>query len=509
MSLLGIDVGTIGCKAVAFSEEGRELSASYREYDIESPEPGWAVLDSARVWERVRQVIREAAGEAESAHGDPVRALAVCSMGEAMVPVTRDRQILGPSIMNFDSRGSEYVRSLTAFQNDKWLYRINGNTLANNYGLTKLLWIRDNQPELYEKADKFVNWGSFVTYMLGAEPVIDHSLANRSLLFDLDSADWSEELLSKSGLDREKLPKTEPSGKRIGTVSSAIASELGLSPETAIVTGAHDQVSNALGAGVIQEGQAMYGMGTFTCIVPVFEQRRPPGGMIKYGFNTEHHSVPGLFSLFIYHPGGVLVKWFRDTYAAAEHRQAKTEGRDIYPDLFAEVPDKPSRLMVFPAFSTLGPPDFVDDACGVIAGLYLDTTRGEILRGIIEGVTYLLYESVQHLPEVNIDVSSFIPVGGGSKSDVWIQIAADIFGVPFTRPEITEAGSLGAAILAGVGTGAFSSHEEAVSKMVRIDANFEPDMKKHGIYRELFQRYTKLWPLTSDYLREIARLPEK
>ena len=508
MSLLGIDVGTTGCKAVAFSEDGKELTAAYREYDISAPEPGWAVLDSTDVWEKVKEVVREAAGDAAAAHNDPVKSLAVCSMGEAMVPVTLEREILGPSIMNFDSRGGEYVRSMTEFQNDEWLYTINGNTLANNYGLTKLLWVRDHQPDLYEKADKFLNWGSFVTFMLGAEPVIDHSLANRSLLFDLDSANWSDELLSKSGLDRGKLPKTEPPGKQIGTVSPSIASELGLSPDTAIVTGAHDQVSNALGAGVIKEGQAMYGMGSFTCIVPVFETRRNPERMIKYGFNTEHHSVPGLFSLFIYHPGGVLVKWFRDTYAAAEHRQAKAEGRDIYPDLFAEVPDEPSRLMVFPAFSTLGPPDFVDDACGVIAGLYLDTTRGEILRGIIEGVNYLLYESVQHLPEIDIDVSSFIPVGGGSKSNVWIQIAADVFGVPFSRPEITEAGSLGAAILAGVGTGAFASHEDGVSKMVRIDAAFEPDPKKHKIYKELFRRYTKLWPLTADYLREIARPPE-
>jgi xylulokinase len=505
MSLLGIDVGTTGCKAVAFSEEGRELCAAYREYDISAPNPGWAILDSTDVWEKVKVVIREAAGTAAGEHNDPVTACSVTSMGEAMVPVTMDREILGPSIMNFDSRGGEYVRSMTEFQNDTWLYTINGNTLANNYGLTKLLWIRDNQPALYEKADKFLNWGSFVTFMLGADPVIDHSLANRSLLFDLDSADWSEELLEKSGLTGEKLPKTEPSGKRIGTVSASIASELGLSPDTAIVTGAHDQVSNALGAGVIKEGQAMYGMGSFTCIVPVFEQRRDTATMVQYGFNTEHHSVPGLFSLFIYHPAGVLVKWFRDTYAAAEHARAKAEGRDIYPDLFAEVPADPSRLMVFPAFTTLGPPDFVEDACGVIAGLYLDTGRGEILRGIIEGVNYLLLEGVQHLPEVDINVSSFIPVGGGSKSDVWIQIAADVFGVPFTRPEITEAGSLGAAILAGVGTGVFQSHKEAVSKMVRIDTTFEPDMKKHGIHRELFRRYTKLWPLTKDYLKEIAR----
>ena len=150
MSLLGIDVGTTGCKAIAFSERGEELAAIYREYDISSPEPGWAILDSLEVWRLVCDVIREAAGTAKGVYNDPVCALAVASMGEAMVPVGKNREVLGPSIMNFDVRGEEYLAELSAFRDSRWLYERNGNTLANNYGLTKLLWIRDHQRELYD-----------------------------------------------------------------------------------------------------------------------------------------------------------------------------------------------------------------------------------------------------------------------------------------------------------------------------------------------------------------------
>jgi len=498
MSLLGIDVGTTGCKAVIFSMGGQILASSYREYDFRHPEPEYAELDADEVWTKIREVIREAAAKSG---GDPVQALSVCSMGEAMVPVTADRTILGPSIMNFDARGGEYLDKLPDFQNDLYLYRINGNTLGNNYGLTKLLWIRDHQPELYEKTYKFLNWGSFVSFMLGSEAVIDYSLANRSLLFDLNRQDWSDELLSKAGLDYDKLPAAKPSGVQIGTLLPELAKELGLPGDLPIVTGAHDQCSNALGAGVIEEGQAMYGMGSFHCVVPAFQNRRDPKTMIRHGFNTEHHAVPDHFAIFIYQPGGMIVKWFRDTYAREEHKRAQEEGQDIYDTLFKELPDEPTNIFTLPHFSTMGPPDFTDDACGLITGLHLNTTRGEILKGIVESVAYTIRQGVEGLPDIDLDVRSFRAVGGGSKSDRWVQVLADVIGKPFIRPRITEAGALGVAILAGSGIGVFDSEADGAQAMLSIDREFEPDPKKHRVYNDLYVSYGKLWPLIGDYLR--------
>jgi len=502
VSLLGVDVGTTGCKAAVFSQEGLLLASAYREYDAQRPEPGWAELDAVEVWAKVKQTILEVVSSSAS---DPVTALAVSSLGEAMVPVTQDRQVLGPSIVaNLDLRGGEFLQDLKSALDDDRLYRINGNTLGTNYSLPKLMWVKAHRPALYDRAFKFLLWGSFVSFMLGAEPVVDYSLANRTLLFDVDREAWSEEMLELAGLDRSKLPHVAPSGTVIGTVSKPMAQELGLSDQVSIVTGAHDQCANAVGCGVIKEGHAVYGMGTFTCITPVFSERRAPRVMLERGLNTEHHAVPEKYVSFIYNQGGSLVKWFRDTFATAERRQAQETGQDIYAALISEIPDQPSSVIVLPHFTTTGPPEYISDSCGVIAGLRLETSRGDILKGIIEGDTFYLKECVVSLPPTGIEISDFRAVGGGSKSDAWVQICADIMGRPFVRPEIKEAGALGAAIIAGVGSGAFSSYQAGVEAMVRLERTFDPDHHKHELYQERFEKYKRLWPLTGAYLRDLA-----
>jgi xylulokinase len=225
--------------------------------------------------------------------------------------------------------------------------------------------------------------------------------------------------------------------------------------------------------------------------------------MIERGLNTEHHAVPGKYVSFIYNQGGSLVKWFRDTFAAAERRQAEEIGRDIYADLIAEVPEGPSGVMVLPHFTTTGPPAFVSDSCGVVAGLRLETSRGDILKGIIEGTTFYLKECVESLAPTGIEIADFRAVGGGSKSDAWIQVCADILGRPFVRPKITEAGALGAAIMAGVGSGAFPSYEAGVEAMVSLERAFEPDPQQHKRYESQFEKYRRLWPLMGKYLREL------
>jgi xylulokinase len=357
---------------------------------------------------------------------------------------------------------------------------------------------------MYEKAHKFLLWGSFVAFMLGADPTVDYSLANRTLLLDLDAEEWSGEILKLAGIDRAKLPDLAPSGQIIGTVSGHMAEELGLPAETLIVAGAHDQCATAVGCGVIEEGVSTYGMGTFICITPVFRERRPQRLMIERGLCTEHHAAPGRFVTFIYNQAGSLVKWFRDTFAAAEHHEAVAKGRDIYPSLFAEMPEGPSGLIVLPHFTTTGPPAFISNSCGIIVGLRLETPRGAILKGILEGITFYLKECLEMLPPTGIEIAEFRAVGGGSKSDNWVQLSADILERPFVRPKITEAGVLGAAIIAGVGANIFSSFEEGVEEMVKMDRVFEPNLRKSGPYRYQFEKYKRLWPLLSGYLHSLG-----
>lgn len=265
MNLLGIDVGTTGCKVIMISLKGEIQASAYREYDPQSPEMGWAQLDSTAIWEAVKSAIREVM----SIHPrTEILAVSVSSLGEALVPVSMDRQILGPSLLNFDIRGEEFLVDLAAQISDERLYAINGNTLGNHYSLTKLKWIRTYQPVLYDRTDKFLLWSSFIAFMLGADAVVDYSLANRTQLFDIHHRDWSDTLVELAGLDRVKLPEPIPAGKMIGTVAAHIASELGLPPGVRIVNGTHDQCANAIGCGAVNSGYTVYGMGTYHCITP-------------------------------------------------------------------------------------------------------------------------------------------------------------------------------------------------------------------------------------------------
>jgi len=500
MSLLGIDVGTTGYKLSAFSREGDLLASTYEEYDIQRPKPGWAELDTVQIWGMLKESMAYIASQSSS---DPVEALCVSSLGEALVPVTTDRKILGSSLLNFDSRGEEFLPALSDALKDEILYRINGNTLGNHYSLTKLKWIQKHQARLYERTDIFLLWGSFISYMLGADAAVDYSLANRTLLFDLDRESWSEEILDCVGLSVTKLPDTVPSGTVIGIVADHVANEIGLPAGVSIVSGAHDQCANAIGCGVIQEGNAVYGMGTYICITPVFSARRDSQLMIERGLNTEHHAVAGNYVSFIYNQGGSLVKWYRDTFAAAESQQAEAEGRDVYSELFAELPSGPSSVLVLPHFTATGPPDFITDSCGVMVGLTLETKRGDVLKGILEGTTFYLKVCVDSLPPTGIEIKDYRAVGGGSKSDAWIQLCADILGRPFHRPRITEAGALGAAIMAGVGTGVFSSFQEGVDSMVKTERTFLPDEAKRKKYRDRFEAYKEIWSRMGDFLREL------
>jgi xylulokinase len=236
----------------------------------------------------------------------------------------------------------------------------------------------------------------------------------------------------------------------------------------------------------------------------VFSSQPAPQLMIERGLNTEHHAIPDRYVSFIYNQGGSLVKWFRDTFAVKEHRQANEQGQSIYPALFAEIPAGPSSVVVLPHFTTTGPPEFIADSSGLIAGLHLETSRGEVLKGIIEGAAFYLREVIDSLPATGIQTRDYRVVGGGSRSDIWVQTCADILGQPFTRPVITEAGALGAAIMAGVGAGIFEDYAQGVAAMVKLERTFEPDLALHQRYQARYQHYRRLWPLMADYLRELA-----
>jgi xylulokinase len=493
MSFLGLDVGTTGCKAIVLSADAEILALAQREYDPLRPQPGWAELDSAVVWQQIQDAIREVT--AKVTH-DPIEAVCVSSMGEAMTPVSRERAILGNCLLGFDSRGAETTAKLAALDPVMFFERC-GNPVSTLYGGQKLIWLRDHQPELFERAYKFLGWADLVAYLLGGEPITDYSLANRTLFLDLKRKAWSNETLEYVGMPVEKLPALAQAGTVIGNVSRTIAESLGLPSNVCIVLGAHDQCVNATGSGVTRPGLAAYGLGTYICITPTFDTIPSAETMLASQLNVEHHTIPGLYVSFYYNlTGGALLKWFRDTFAPLETAHAQSRGLDVYDLLLAEMPVEPTNLMVLPHFAPTGPPYFDDQPGGLIAGLTLETSRGQFIKGLLEGVTYYFREGLERLAAAGIRIDEYRVTGGGARSDAWLQIKADILGRPLVRPKITEASALGAAILAGVGSGVYGSVEQAVDALVKIDRIFEPDARQHRLYNEAFAQYGLLYPFS-------------
>ncbi len=499
MSLLGIDIGTTGCKAGAFSTEGECLALAYREYPTLHPQPGWSELDSRVVMGRLEETVRDVSAATKA---DPITALCVSAMGEAMTPVSERGDILGNAILSADTRGAAYVEKLEADLGQEAFYAVNPNILAPNYSLPKLLWLREQKPEQYNSAWKFLLWGELAAFLWGGEAVTSYSHANRTMLFDVHREDWSDVLLAWADIPRQKLPRTAMSGAVVGTVASEKAAALGLPNNVSIVLGGHDQCLNALGAGVISGGKAVCGMGTIECITPVFDFVPDAAPMLTTGLSIEHHVLPGLYMSFIYNQSGVLLKWFRDVFASADARLLATDV-DIYDALLTELPDAPTGMLVLPHFDITGAPDYIADSAGVIAGLHTSTTRGAILKAIIEGASYYFLDSIHAIAEMGIDTSEFIATGGPAKSDAILQIKADIFGAPFVRLTNTECGVAGAAMLAGMATGVFKDAGEAAAHFVARDRVFAPDPTRHERYTEIYGRYTRLYPALKEVLQEM------
>jgi xylulokinase len=493
MSLMGIDVGTTGAKVAAFSTEGSMLALAQREYDVIRPQPGWAELDSRDVWSRVQDAIREVAVQTAR---DPVSAISITCMGEAMTPVSRDGEILGNCLLGFDTRGKETLDRLAALDQSMFFERC-GNLPSPPYSGQKLVWLRDNQPQIFDRTHKFLGWGSLVAYMLGSEPVEDYSSANRTLFLDLKKATWSAETLDYVGMPVDKLPPLVQAGTPVGVISVGAAQSLGLPDDVTLVIGAHDQCANALGAGVIHPGMAAFGLGTYVCITPTYDHIPQTAPMIQGRSNVEHHAVAGLYVSFLYNlSGGALLKWFRDTFAVLEQRAARAEHRDVYDLLLAEMPNGPTSLLVLPHFAPTGPPFFDPTANGMITGLTLETSRGEFIKGLLEGIIYYLRDGLTSLSDAGIDISEYRMTGGGARSDAWLQIIADILGKPLARPQVSEAGALGAALLAGLGSGVYQTPTQAVEATIHVDRVFEPDPTRRARYDELFERYQRLYPFS-------------
>jgi len=502
MSLLGLDVGTTGCKAIVFNREGGILGQGYREYPLLHPRPGWNELDSNQVWEGVKAAIREAVAQAGSA--DPVRALAASTQGEAATPIDSQGRALANTIVTFDARTVPQSEWWASTMGKKALFAITGQPLHPMYTINKIMWWRQNRPDLYERTWKFLCYGDLVGWRLGAEPVMDWSMACRTMAFDLNRKQWSSDILGLAGVEERLLPQAAPSGTVVGKVSAAMAAELGLPEGAAIVTGGHDQPCGALGAGIIEPGVAMDATGTVECITPVFDHPVLSDRMLESNLPCYIHVAPDRYVALAFNfTGGSLLRWYRDTLGKQERDEAEVTGLDVYEIMIGLAAGGPSPVYVLPHFTSTGTPWMDTEAKGAMLGLTLATTKGEIIKGLLDGITYEMRLNLDCLDQAGVHINRLRAIGGGAKSPTWLQLKANIFNRPVHTLSVSEAACLGAALLAGVGVGEYANLDEGIAQTVQVTGCYEPDPAETARYEEAFQVYREIYPTVKELVHRM------
>ncbi len=489
---MGLDVGTTGCKAAVFSQEGQMLSYSYREYPLLHPREGWSELDSIKLWHSIEQVVRDAALKANE---DPVTAVSVSVQGEAVVPVDKKGEPLNNFVVTFDDRTIAQARWWEERMGRKRIFKITGMPLHPMYSICKIQWFRKNMPGLYRKAWKFLCVQDFVFLKLGLPPTIDFSLAARTMAFDVLNERWSEEILSAAGVDEALLAEVKPSGSIVGEIPADRADELGLAKKAVAVTGGHDQCCGLLGAGAVKESSAMNATGTSDVLNPVLGRPLLSEGMLKNNYCCYHHTKPGMFTSCAFNlTGGLLLRWYRDTLCDLEMREAQKTGRDVYELIVGRACKSPASVFFLPHFVGSGTPTLDPRSRGALVGLTLSTTKSDISRAVLDSTNYEMKLNIDSMENVGIRIDEIRAVGGGAKSRKWLQMKADVFGKTVISLEVSEAACLGAAILAGAASGVFRSVDEGVSRTVRVKDTYRPAPSMKRQYLERYELYKKLYP---------------
>ena len=489
MNYIGIDIGTSGCKSVVFNENGQQLAIANREYDVIFSDDGGAELDSDEVIEKCFEIIKECSSQVER---DSIKGLGISSQGEAFTAIGSNNEILCYAMVSSDVRSQSFVNRWVRDFNEKKLYQITGHTAHPLFTVFKLLWLKENRPDVWKKARLFLCFEDLLQFRLGLKPAISWSLAGRTMMFDVRKHKWDPKILSKVGISQEQLATPMPSGSMVGKIEIGLAGGLGLSNDTFIVTGGHDQTCSALGAGVTEEGMAMYATGTVECITPAINKPVFSEELCNNNLCTYDHTIRDMYTTVAYSlTGGNLLKWFRDEFGAQEIAEAQRTGVNAYELLLKNIGSKPSDLLVLPYFTPSGTPYFDTRTKGAIFGLRLSTHRGNILRALLEGVAFEMRLNLEILENSGYKISELRSVGGGAKSTIWTQLKADVIDKKITTLNITEAGCFGAAMLAcAADTG--ESIRELATKWVRPLATIYPQAENKKWYSERFKLYRKL-----------------
>jgi xylulokinase len=475
---LGLDIGGTGAKAGLVDGQGRLLALSHRPYHPQLGEEGHVEIPIDTIY----SAAREAAVSAIHECGARVIGLSIASQGQTFVSLDDQDVPLHPAIVWYDARASEQARRLAESLQAAHLHEATPDVNPIATG-PKVVWLREHFPALMARAKRYLLLPDYLAYRLTGRAVTDPCTASSTGLYAEDAPDYCPAALDAAGIDKGQVAEIQSSGSPIGKVLKQSAEEWGLNTETLVVTGTNDQYAGALGAGNCRPGIVSVTTGTCLALVTLTDhlpQPMPPG-LLGGRFPIPRYQ----FALAYSKTAGVVLEWFsRELGAGLSLRELD--------EMAGQVPVGSRGIIMLPHFDGIISPDPDPNARGGFLNLSLHHTRTDLYRATLEALGYTFYENIQLFQRCGFPVEAVRAIGGGAKSDLWLQMGADITGQPIERPEITEAATLGAAIIAAVGAGAFSSLEECSEAFYKQQKVFSPNADTHVLYKELCACYVDL-----------------
>jgi xylulokinase len=485
MNFLGIDIGTGGSRAVIIDEKGAVISAASADHEnFAVPHPGWAESSHDDWWRAACEATREAVDNANISP-ESIGAVGLSGQMHGAVLLDESDTPLRPAILWCDQRTQRQCDEITAKVGPTRLVELVSNPAITGFTLPKLLWVRENEPDVWRKTRTVLLPKDHVRLRLTGDKASDVADASGTLMFAVAKREWSQAMLDEFEIDRGLLPEVFESIEVTGRISSSAATATGLAEGTPVVAGAGDNAAGAIGMGIAVPGMVSVTIGTSGVVFGV--SNRPavdPRGRI----HTLCHAIPVTWhNTGVTLAAGLSLKWLRDNML----------GGASYDDLMAEavtVAPGSGGLIWLPYLMGERSPHLDPDARAAFVGLTAAHTRAHLIRAVLEGVAFSLRESIEIFAENGLTSNSMRLGGGGAKSRLWCQMQADVYGKPVERLEAEEGSAFGAAILAGVGAGAWKSVASACESAVRTSEVIEPDRSATEALERNYESYRALYP---------------
>lgn len=491
--LVGVDLGTSGTKTVLFDPSGRALAGATAEYPLYQPEIGWAEQDPDDWWRAVCETIA-AVIKKSGVNTRDIRALGLSGQMHGLVLLDRDGAVLRRSIIWCDQRTGRECDQIHERVGRERLIQITANPALTGFTASKLLWVRNHEPGIFERTAKVLLPKDYIRYRLTGEYATEVSGASGTQFLDVSRRAWSAEVLDRLGIPADWMPAVYESYEISGRLTRQAAALTGLPEGLPVAGGGGDQAAGAVGNGIVRAGVVSSTIGTSGVVFAHTDSVRiDPGGRV----HTFCHAVPGCWHIMgVTQGAGLSYRWFRDEFCAVEQVMARRLGVDPY-KLMGEQARRAQPgcggLIYLPHLMGERTPHLDPAAKGVFFGLSARHTRADMIRAVMEGVTYSLLDALCIIREMGVDASEVRASGGGARSPLWRQMQADMFGARVRAVESGEGPALGAALLAGVGAGVYGSVPEACDAAVRPGEEVQPDERSVRVYRRLYPIYRGLY----------------